>query len=257
MKPIAKLLLIAFGTLVIVWQIMHLDGYYRGLDSPIWGFLIGGALIIAPFRAASALAWYLLFVVMMCGMAYLGMIFCAEILGETIGLPVGFIGGVVLAVKLMTSSFLENQFDHATSAANKLDGEKVNVDTPCASSPAQDSPIVEPSNTWLDWVGIFVLFLFTLHYFSTENSQPADKQAPSTQGRATDFKAVGDDRERTYGDEVNTSACPKGWAVDIDRPSSCVFAGGSPKGANITGPCEFKAAMSDQDFINCGRTPPR
>ena len=55
----------------------------------------------------------------------------------------------------------------------------------------------------------------------------------------------------------NSSKCPQGWAVDINNPSSCVFAGGAPKGAMVTTPCEFKSVMTDQDFVNCGRTPPR
>jgi DNA polymerase III subunit epsilon len=51
--------------------------------------------------------------------------------------------------------------------------------------------------------------------------------------------------------------CPEGWSVDINDSGACVFALGTPREARKNGPCDFTGAMSDQDFINCGRTPPR
>ncbi|WP_157976495.1 hypothetical protein [Parahaliea mediterranea] len=64
-------------------------------------------------------------------------------------------------------------------------------------------------------------------------------------------------QERTAGGgQTNTARCPEGWAANINNPSHCVYAGGASEGAKITGPCRFKSIMTNQDYVNCGRTPP-
>lgn len=53
-------------------------------------------------------------------------------------------------------------------------------------------------------------------------------------------------------EQGRNGVCPRGWGVDFNRSGYCISAGGAPQ----TGPCDFSGAMSDQDFINCGRKPP-
>jgi len=71
-------------------------------------------------------------------------------------------------------------------------------------------------------------------------------------------------KDKIGQDNSDNNKCPQGWAVDVNNPRACVFAGGTtrkeivaPKGTTITGSCEFKNVMTNQDFINCGRTPPK
>lgn len=49
--------------------------------------------------------------------------------------------------------------------------------------------------------------------------------------------------------------CPKGATLNSTK-GMCVARNGTFPARKITGSCEFKGAMSDQDYINCDRTPP-
>ena len=72
MKSIARLILPILGVFVIIFQLASMGGYYRGLDSPIWGLLLGAGLIAFPFTALGMFIFYILFVGIPLGLGLAG-----------------------------------------------------------------------------------------------------------------------------------------------------------------------------------------
>lgn len=108
MKNQFRALLPILGVIVIIFQLMHIGRDYRGLDSPIWGFLLGFGLIVSPFTALGMLLVYLLMLVFIVGFPILGAYIGAQIGGKRQywGL-VRLIGGGIIGFKIATGDFFD------------------------------------------------------------------------------------------------------------------------------------------------------
>jgi hypothetical protein len=99
MKSIARLVLPILGVVVIIFQLTH----YRGLDSPIWGLLLGAGLIVSPFTAMGMFIFYILFVAIPLGLGILGGMLGKEMFGQGFGAIIGFIAGIFFGGKFVLS----------------------------------------------------------------------------------------------------------------------------------------------------------
>ncbi|MEQ1311737.1 hypothetical protein [Acinetobacter sp. XH1639] len=117
-------LLPILGVIVIIFQLMHIGGDYRGLDSPIWGFLLGFGLIVSPFTALGMLLVYLLMLVFIVGFPILGAYIGAQIMGkDSIGVWLGLIGGGIIGFKIATGDFFDTLVSPLRKVAEQDDKE--------------------------------------------------------------------------------------------------------------------------------------
>lgn len=119
-----RALLPILGVIVIIFQLMHIGGDYRGLDSPIWGFLLGFGLIVSPFTALGMLLVYLLMLVFIVGFPILGAYIGAQIMGkDSIGVWLGLIGGGIIGFKIATGDFFDTLVSPLRKVAEQDDKE--------------------------------------------------------------------------------------------------------------------------------------
>ena len=119
-----RALLPILGVIVIIFQLMHIGGDYRGLDSPIWGFLLGFGLIVSPFTALGMLLVYLLMLVFIVGFPVLGAYIGAQIMGkDSIGVWLGLIGGGIIGLKIATGDFFDTLVSPLRKVAEQDDKE--------------------------------------------------------------------------------------------------------------------------------------
>ena len=119
-----RALLPILGVIVIIFQLMHIGGDYRGLDSPIWGFLLGFGLIVSPFTALGMLLVYLLMLVFIVGFPVLGAYIGAQIMGkDSIGVWLGLIGGGIIGFKIATGDFFDTVVSPLRKVAEQNDKE--------------------------------------------------------------------------------------------------------------------------------------
>mgnify|MGYP000255194711 FL=1 len=119
-----RALLPILGVIVIIFQLMHIGGDYRGLDSPIWGFLLGFGLIVSPFTALGMLLVYLLMLVFIVGFPVLGAYIGAQIMGkDSIGVWLGLIGGGIIGFKIATGDFFDTLVSPLRKVAEQDDKE--------------------------------------------------------------------------------------------------------------------------------------
>ena len=124
MRNLFQALLPTLGAIVIIFQLMHIGGDYRGLDSPIWGFLLGFGLIVSPFTALGILLMYLLMLVLIVGLPILGAYIGAQIMGkDSIGVWLGLIGGGIIGFKIVTGDFFDTLVSPLRKLAEKDDKE--------------------------------------------------------------------------------------------------------------------------------------
>lgn len=123
MKSTARLILPILGVLVIIFQLTHLGGHYRGLDSPLWGLLLGVGLIVSPFTALGMFVFYILFVGIPLGLGFLGAMFGKEIFGQGFGAIVGFIGGLVLGGKFVLSDAFDKMLEPLRTLSKEDDNQ--------------------------------------------------------------------------------------------------------------------------------------
>ncbi len=124
MKNQFRALLPILGVIVIIFQLMHIGGDYRGLDSPIWGFLLGFGLIVSPFTALGMLLVYLLMLVFIVGFPVLGAYIGAQIMGkDSIGVWLGLIGGGIIGFKIATGDFFDTLVSPLRKVAEQNDKE--------------------------------------------------------------------------------------------------------------------------------------
>ena len=103
---------------------MHIGGDSRGLDSPIWGFLLGFGLIVSPFTALGMLLVYLLMLVFIVGFPVLGAYIGAQIMGkDSIGVWLGLIGGGIIGFKIATGDFFDTLVSPLRKVAEQDDKE--------------------------------------------------------------------------------------------------------------------------------------
>lgn len=108
MRNIFRVLLPILGVIFIIFQLMNIGGDYRGLDSPIWGFLLGIGLIVSPFTAVGMLLMYLLMLVFIIGFPILGAYIGVQITGkDSIGVWLGLIGGGYIGFKIATGDIFD------------------------------------------------------------------------------------------------------------------------------------------------------
>lgn len=103
MLSLLRVALPIIGIVVIIFQFLHLGDDYRGLDSPIWGFLLGFGLILSPFTALGMLIAYLFMVGIPLGLGFLGALFWIELFGKGGLAIIGFLGGGWLGFKFVVS----------------------------------------------------------------------------------------------------------------------------------------------------------
>lgn len=124
MRKQFRALLPILGVIVIIFQLMHIGGDYRGLDSPIWGFLLGFGLIVSPFTALGMLLVYLLMLVFIVGFPILGAYIGAQIMGkDSIGVWLGLIGGGIIGFKIATGDFFDTLVSPLRKVAEQDDKE--------------------------------------------------------------------------------------------------------------------------------------
>lgn len=103
-----RALLPILGVIVIIFQLMYIGGDYRGLDSPIWGFLFGFGLIFSPLTALGILLMYILMLMFIVGFPILGAYIGVQIMGkDSIGVWLGLIGGGIIGFKIVTGDFFD------------------------------------------------------------------------------------------------------------------------------------------------------
>lgn len=108
MRNLFRAFLPILGVIVIIFQLINIGGDYRGLDSPIWGFLLGVGLIVSPFTAVGLLLMYFLMLLFILGFPILGAYIGVQITGkDSIGAWVGLIGGGLIGFKMITGNFFD------------------------------------------------------------------------------------------------------------------------------------------------------
>ena len=118
LKQILRLILSGIGVLVILATLFS-PGHYRGLDSPIWGLLLGVGLIILPFTAAAMFLAYAFMIVIPFGLAILFAYLAVRIFGkDSIPAFIAFFGGGYLGFKFVGS----NAFETLLKPLSKLSG---------------------------------------------------------------------------------------------------------------------------------------
>jgi len=108
------------GVVVIVLQTLALGESYRGLDSPIWGYLLGIGLIVAPFTALGMLIGYLLMIAAVLVPAIGGFLIVKEVTGSSGLGTIGLIAGVAIGIKFAGSKV----FDRLLEPSRRLVDEK-------------------------------------------------------------------------------------------------------------------------------------
>ena len=123
MKSIARLVLPILGVVVIIFQLTHMGGHYRGLDSPIWGLLLGVGLIVSPFTAMGMFIFYILFVAIPLGLGILGGVLGKEMFGQGFGAIVGFIAGIFLGGKFVLSDAFDKLIEPLRTLSKEDDNQ--------------------------------------------------------------------------------------------------------------------------------------
>ena len=102
-KDALRLIFAGLGVLIILITLFS-PGNYRGLDSPIWGLLLGAGLIFLPFTAAAMFLAYALMVVIPFGSALLLAYVAVQIFGkDSIPAFIGFFAGGYFGFKFVVS----------------------------------------------------------------------------------------------------------------------------------------------------------
>lgn len=102
-----KMIFAVLGVIVIVLQTLALGQNYRGLDSPLWGYLLGLGLIAAPSLAVGMFATYALIILALFGSAGAGFVIVKE-LTDSPGLGlIGLIGGAAIGFKFIGSDYFD------------------------------------------------------------------------------------------------------------------------------------------------------
>lgn len=107
MKSLLRVIIPILWIIVITFQLTHIGVHYYGMDSPIWGLLLGFGLISSPFLAVGMLLIYILILLFIIGLPILGAYIGAQITGkDSIGVWVGLISGGFLGIKILMSYLL-------------------------------------------------------------------------------------------------------------------------------------------------------
>ena len=123
MRSLLRLVLPILGVVIIIFQLFHLGGRYSGLDSPIWGFLIGAGLIVAPFTALGMLIMYIALVGIPLGLGLLGGFIWAELFGKGGWALIGFVAGGWLGFKFIVSDSFDKLFEPLRARGDESDKE--------------------------------------------------------------------------------------------------------------------------------------
>jgi len=124
MHSLLRVVLPVLGVLLILFQVLHLGGSYGGLDSPVWGFLLGVGLIVAPFTALGMLVMYLALVGIPLGLGLLGALIWAEQFGKGRWALIGFVAGGWLGFKFVVSDSFDRLFEPLRSLGDKANKEQ-------------------------------------------------------------------------------------------------------------------------------------
>lgn len=118
-KDLLRLILAGVGILIILVTLFS-PGQYRGMDSPIWGLLLGAGLIILPFTAAVMFLAYALIVGIPLGLAMLFAYLCAQLFGkDSIPVFIGFIAGGYTGFKFVVSDAFDKLLEPLRKASDK------------------------------------------------------------------------------------------------------------------------------------------
>jgi hypothetical protein len=123
MKSIARLVLPILGVVLIIFQLANLGGHYRGLDSPIWGLLLGVGLIVSPFTAMGMFISYIFLVAIPLGLGIFGGMLGKEIFGQGFGANVGFIVGICLGGKFVLSDAFDKLIEPLRTLSKEEDNQ--------------------------------------------------------------------------------------------------------------------------------------
>ena len=119
-----KIFFAILGIVIIVLQTLALGQSYRGLDSPLWGYLLGIGLIAAPFTALGMLVTYLLLLAAFFGPAIGGFILVKEITGlSSLGI-IGAFAGAAVGIKFVGSGLFDRLLEPLRRLANEEEDEK-------------------------------------------------------------------------------------------------------------------------------------
>jgi len=121
MIDILRIALPILGVLVIIFQIFHLGEEYRGMDSPIWGFLLGIGLIVVPFTALGMFVLYILMVGIPLALGFLGALFWVEFFGKSGWAIIGFLTGGWLGFKFIFSDYFDKLLEPLRALAKNDD----------------------------------------------------------------------------------------------------------------------------------------
>lgn len=121
MISILRVILPILGVIVIIFQFFHLGDVYRGMDHPIWGFLLGIGLIISPFTAILMLMAYILMVGIPLGLGFLGAYIWVSLFGKGAWAIIGFIIGGWVGYKIVISNSFEKLLEPFRALEKKAD----------------------------------------------------------------------------------------------------------------------------------------
>jgi hypothetical protein len=107
------------GVVVIILQTLALGESYSGLDSPIWGYLLGIGLIVAPFTALGMLIGYLLMIAAIVAPSILGFLIVKEVTGSSGLGAIGFIAGIAIGMKFAGSEVFDRLLEPFRRLADK------------------------------------------------------------------------------------------------------------------------------------------
>lgn len=124
MSSVLRIVLPILGVLIILFQLFHLGGSYGGLDSPIWGLLLGAGLIVAPFTALGMFLMYLALVGIPLGLGLLGGYIWAEFFGKGGWAAIGFLVGAWLGYKFVVSESFDKLFEPIRALRAKSEKER-------------------------------------------------------------------------------------------------------------------------------------
>ena len=119
MGALLRIALPIAGIALILFQLVHLGDRHAGLDSPIWGLLLGAGLIIAPFTALGMLAMYLALVGIPLGLALFGAYLWAHIFEAGASALVGFLAGGWIGYKFVTGDIFDKMFEPVRRLGDK------------------------------------------------------------------------------------------------------------------------------------------
>lgn len=121
MINLMRITLPILGVALILGQIIRVGSNCQGLDSPIWGLLLGFGLIFTPVSALLLIVGYIFFVGIPLGLGIVGALTLVDLFGKGVWGVAGFVGGGWLGFKFVMSDAYNRFFRLFRSIGKEYD----------------------------------------------------------------------------------------------------------------------------------------